>query len=170
MLLPVLALVVQLDTVKVLQPYEVRSWNGEWSAHVDPSSRKGKGPSTVRVERGGELAWQGVLPFTLFEAQIADTGHLGGYGFTDGFPWMVAKGEFVVAIVDATGKVLLEEREPMEDTEQSFGSIHPHVNGVFLGDQGREFVVRVASRESVGRPESWWRYELATGETRPSIS
>lgn len=172
MLLPVLALVVQVigTEVSVLQPYEARSQNGEWSVSVDPTSRFGKGPSNVRVEHAGKLAWQAELPFTLFEAQIADTGHLGGYGFTQGFQHMSARGEFVVAIVDPAGNVILDEREPMEPSPQIHGVPDPKSNGVFLSDEGREFVVRIANRDSNAGGEAWWRYELATGATRPSLN
>ncbi|NUP96574.1 MAG: hypothetical protein HUU28_10470 [Planctomycetaceae bacterium] len=170
MLLPVLALVVQFDRFQVLQPYEVRSAGGEWSARVDPSARSGAGPSNVRVEHAGKLAWQAELPFTLFEAQLSDTGHLGGYGFTHGFPPMFPKGDFVVAIFDPAGKQLLDEREPMEASRAIHGTPDPNPMGVFLGDAGREFVVRIFNPDSFNGSEAWWRYELATGEARPSLN
>lgn len=172
MLLPLLALVVQVTRteVSILQPYEVHSPRGEWSASIDPSTRFGEGPSNVRVEHAGKLAWQAELPFTLAEAQIADTGHFGGYGFTHGFPPMFPKGDFVVAIFDPAGKQLLDEREPMEPSPQIHGVPDPKSNGVFLSDEGREFVVRIANRDSNAGGEAWWRYELATGATRPSLN
>lgn len=152
------------------QPYELRSTNAEWSAQVDPSSQTGKGPCNVRVERAGKLAWEATLPFTLYEAELASSGHLAGYGFTEGLPWMAARGEFVVAIVDPAGKTLLEAREPMVHSPFDHQAPNPDPRGVFLADEGRELVVRVRNPDVNEGGESWWRYELATGTTRPPLN
>lgn len=156
------------QTTLARQPYEVRSASGVWRAAIDPSTRTSAGPGLVRVERGGELAWERELPFTFVEAVLADDGTLAGYGYSGGVWGWTPEGEFLVAIVDARGVIRLDDRS--RSTRGGFGASHTdlHPLGLLLDGEERRLVVRTPAQESSSR-ECWWSFALHSGELLPSL-
>jgi hypothetical protein len=155
----------QRDSV---QPYEVRSASGEWRAAIDPTSRRGEGPSNVRVERNGQLVWANQLPFTLVAARLSESGTLAGFGFTDGLPPMFPRGDLVVAAVDARGSIRLDDRTPLTSSRYPHGPAEPTPYGLLLDGSGEQLVLRVAA-DSGPQSECWWRYSLLDGKKLPTL-
>ncbi len=160
-LLVLLALPVQRGT-QALQPKCYSSPSAEWTLSVDPSSVRGAGPSNVVVMRGGEPVWKAELPFTFWEARIADSGHCAGFGYTEGNPGVL--GEIVVAILGPDGARLLDERTEMIGSRAIHGADGPVPLGTFAHPQLDRFVVRVTVNPDGPADEEWWMYRMSTGE------
>jgi len=93
-----------------LEPKVYKSRSGDYALTVDPEERKGAGKGRYTMLHGAATAWSAELPFTLRDAVVADDGGVGGYAYTDGYER--DDGEFVVAIIDATGRIRASERAP----------------------------------------------------------
>ena len=161
-----LAVLVAMPGVgrETIQPRNLASPSGEWTARTDPSSKFGDGPSRVSVSYGGQPAWEAELPFTLWEAQISDGGQLAGYGFTAGYPIGRARGELVVAILAPDGRELLHESKSLESSRFLHMPPNPRPLGSFLQPQLDRFVLRVADEDVNRGDETWWVFRLSSGE------
>ena len=69
----------------VLNPKTYLSPSGEYRLHVDPSTMYGQGKATYRLDRGGQVAWEGARPFTLWDAGVTDDGVVAGYAYSHGW-------------------------------------------------------------------------------------
>lgn len=144
-----------------LEPKTYKSRSGEFALSVDPEDRTGAGKARYTMQHGAATAWSAELPFALWDAVVADDGVVGGYAYTDGFER--SDGEFVVAILDAGGKVRASERAPREGSHYLHTYGDPKANGLFLSADGSRFVVRVADADVNTNSEAWWTYRLSDG-------
>jgi hypothetical protein len=147
-----------------IEPRTISSPSGEWTAHLDPSSRYGGGPSHVVVSHGAQPAWSADLPITLWDAVLTDTGQLAGYAFTAGNP-EVANGDLVVAIFAPDGHELQHEAEARRHSPHPDFPANPWPKGVFIQPALDRFVVRVPDEDLNRQDETWWTYELSTGRS-----
>ena len=153
----------------IVQPTTYSSPSGEWSLYVDPSARSGKGPGRYRLSQAGEVAWEAELPYTLREAVVLDEGTFGGYAYTHGPEGRSFRdyGEFIVAIRDAGGRKLCEERTVRKPSCFLHGTPRPEARGVFAHAPWNAMVVRLrVEREQGGDREAWWQYDLSDGSSR----
>ena len=157
-MLATLALTVALQGVEpIVDPAEHHSPSGEWVLRVDPGQRFGYGPASYALLRAGRSAWAGELPFTLSEVAVTDSGHTVGYGMTE------REGDFVVAIVDPGGDVLLDDRTPRTASRFPHHPTNPIPLGLIVGAERDRFAVRVADEDVNRAIESWRRYEISAG-------
>lgn len=111
----------------VLDPAEHRSPDGGYVLYLDPSARDGAGPARYRLSRHGEALWDAELPFTLRELAVTDAGFTAGYGFTRGDR---LDGEFLVAILDPRGEVVLQDRKKRTESWGLGGRWHARPEGL----------------------------------------
>jgi len=61
------------------------SVSGEYTLSVNPTDLHGRGHADYRFAEQREGLWTNRLPFTLWEAGIANSGHIGGYAYSHGW-------------------------------------------------------------------------------------
>jgi hypothetical protein len=144
-----------------LEPKTYKSRSGDYALTVDPAARTGAGKARYTMMHGAATAWSAELPFALWDAVVADDGIVGGYAYTDGLEH--DDGEFVVAILDAGGKVRASERAPRKWSSYLHTAGDPKANGLFLNADGSRLVVRVADADLGTNSEAWWTYRLGDG-------
>lgn len=161
MLAAVLAVLApQFAESKIHDPSEHASPDGSYTLEVEPSSPLGTGPAGYRLEREGELVWERELPFLLTEVAALDTGHVVGYSEVRA-PNRHLEQDFVVAVIDPAGELVLEERIEEVPARYVHGRSHPSGFGLIVDPDQDRFVVRID--ESYTR-ESWWVYRISAGE------
>lgn len=144
-----------------LEPKVYKSRSGEYALTVDREDRKGAGKGRYAMMRGRAKAWSAELPFTLWDAVVADDGVVGGYAYTGGYER--DDGEFIVAIIDAAGKIRMSERAPRAPSNFLHVDGDPKATGLLLDEPHDRFVVRVANPDVNVCCESWWTYRLHDG-------
>ena len=144
-----------------LEPKVYKSRSGDYVLTVDPEERKGAGQGRYTMRHGAATAWSAELPFTLWDAVVADDGVVGGYAYTDGYER--DDGEFVVAIIDAAGRIRASERAPRSPSNFLHTDGDPKATGLLLDEAHDRFVVRVANPNVNVCCESWWTYRLHYG-------
>ncbi|HEX5123527.1 MAG TPA: hypothetical protein VFV97_09790 [Rhodanobacteraceae bacterium] len=157
-LVPIARIAIAQD----LEPRTYKSRSGDYALTVDPEARTGAGKARYTMQHGAATAWSAELPFALWDAVVADDGIAGGYAYTDG-PGR-DDGEFVVAILDAGGKVRASERAPRQWSPYLHTSGDPKANGLFLSADGSRLLVRVADADLNKNSEAWWTYRLSDGQ------
>lgn len=110
-----LAAAPQFGPEPPFDPTDFVSPSGRLRLHIESSDRRGEGPADYSLWSGGELRWQVRLPLTLEQAAISDAGSVVGYGAhrPDG-----ERRVFVVAALDADGKLVGQERTPFTGSRQ----------------------------------------------------
>lgn len=144
-----------------LEPKTYTSRSGQYALTIDPGQRNGAGSARYALQKGPVTAWSAELPFTLWDAVVADDGVVGGYAYTTGYDH--DDGEFVVAIIDGKGKVRTSERTPRRPSPYLHTLGDPKAAGVLLDADNDRFVVRVADADINAQSEAWWTYRLSDG-------
>ena len=148
-----------------LQTYH--SPSGASSLQVDPSDRYGRGSGTYRFSHSGQESWSGKLPFTLCDAAVNDDGIAVGYAYSHAIEgigpggYKDGPGNLHVVIMDATGRVRLNEVVKREHSRALHGRPEPVARGIVLHHRDDRFVMRMGSESG----ENWWVYRPSTGET-----
>lgn len=157
----------------VLQPRTYVSPSGEYTALVNPTNREGGGPAHYRVKRGQTVLWEGKRPFTLWEADLTDSGTLAGYAYSQGEEgfWGLRQsrgyGMLDVVILTPDGTPRLRTSVPRES-----GYLHglpsPWGEGVLVSETtDRLFILTGNARQQ--REERWFVYALSTGKRLKDI-
>ena len=119
-------------TARVLDPFSVSSRSGEWTLRVNPSAPLGAGPCDCTMRRGGELAWEEQLPFTLWEAAVSDNGRTQKVKYHDAAVVLVVRHK-----KPAIGETARHPREPSTRKEcprfQVYGFEHRVHHHLVLG-------------------------------------
>ena len=160
-----------------LNPVTYRSPSGKFALTVTPSDPSGGGPANCRCVSGDKTIWSAELPFTLYEAGITDSGIAAGYGYThgpDGYIELAARrgpGDFLVAIIDATGKVRFKAaiKRPHSKSQPMHSLDDPVGHGLLVDGDHDRLVVRVEQYDENDGRESWWVYKLSTGARLPTL-
>jgi hypothetical protein len=158
-----------------LNPTTYKSPSGKFSLTVEPTDPSGGGPANYRCIDGTNTVWSGGLPFTLYKGAISDTGVVAGYGYTHGPEGYMSiqhkrgPGDFLVVILDATGKVRLNEatKRPKSQMQPMHSLDDPVGCGLILDEANDRLIVRVEVHDQ-GTSESWWVYKLSTGKRQPT--
>ena len=102
--------------VPMLQPYRITSPNGTYLFEVKPSNPDGTGPCMVAltIKDTKECVWKRKLPFTFWQACVADDGVVLGFGYNAGplgnsIPESGICSNFIVRIFDEKGNSVYEE-------------------------------------------------------------
>ncbi|SFI98217.1 NHL repeat-containing protein [Planctomicrobium piriforme] len=177
-LLSVLTVLLLADTghARDLNPTTYYSPSGKYSLFVDPSERDGRGVGNYRLTRDGVTVWEKQLPFTFWEAVVADSGHIAGYVYTYGWegssgtPEDRSYGEFLTLILNADGEVVFQRREPREHSRYLHDFPNPLANGLFLSSTTEEVVIRIRNPDSWLGDETWRILNYRTGEQIGSIN
>lgn len=160
----------------VLNPKTYLSPSGEYRLHVDPSTMYGQGKATYRLERGGQVVWEGERPFTLWDGGVTDDGLVAGYGYSHGwrgFPTEACRkelsradwdGDFRVVILDGKGKPRLDAAEKRESSRFMHTAPNPLAEGMFVDGENDRLVVRVADPDLNRRTATWRVYRLSDGK------
>jgi hypothetical protein len=131
---------------------------------VDPTDLYGRGESNYRLTCKGRQVWSATLPFTLWDARLTEDGIAGGYAYSDGRINSWKKGDFRVVLLDAAGKLRLNEAVKREHSAFLHTPANPIAHGILLDPSNDRFVVRVADPDVNRANESWWVYRLSTGK------
>ncbi|HKX45411.1 MAG TPA: hypothetical protein VJP77_01800 [Planctomycetota bacterium] len=151
----------------VYDPADHRSPSGAVVLHVDPSHPEGFGPCTAELRRDGEVVWSKQLPVTPVRAAVTDRGEVVGYAMTGRSGEDV--GEFVVAVLDPVGELVLEHRTPLAASRYLHTPENPFPLGLVVDHARGRFAVRIADEDARPGVESWWRFEIATGARLPDL-
>jgi sugar lactone lactonase YvrE len=153
----------------ILQPRTYRSASGAFSVHVNPSDLHGRGPASYRFARNGRTVSTNRFPFTLWEAKVADSGHVAGYAYSHGWRgfsdagYEAGMGTFSVVLISSQGKIVCRHEQAREHSRFMHTPPNPLASGVLLNEHRDRFSVRVAGYDR-GKGEQWWQYDLASGE------
>jgi hypothetical protein len=123
---------------------------------VEPSERRGTRAGTYSMTEGTELAWSVQLPFTLWNAAVAEDGRVAGYTYTGDFE--DPSSLLHVVLLSTEGRVLVDETHERRSSGYSHSSPGPIGLSVFIQPELGRFGVYVANRERSCRA-----YDLATG-------
>src|SRR5262245_44951687 len=127
----VCASAAQLSGRFVLDPKTYCSPSGEYALLVDPTRPDGGGAGRYRFTHQGTELWSGTRPWTLHETEVTDDGLVAGYAYGAGYEG--GDGDaLIIVLLDATGKVRLEERSKREGFHSDMGAPEPMVNGLFV--------------------------------------
>lgn len=148
-------------------PLQARTYvspDGQWSVHVEPTLPFGAGEGRYTLRHDGAELWTLAKPWTLQQADVTDSGTFAGHAFTAGSRrW--APYDRVVAIVDAQGLTLLDERLGRPSSTGPCSEPPEIVLGCFVQHGAERLVVRLLDpREPEPRRERWARYALESGE------
>jgi hypothetical protein len=148
----------------ILHPKAYSSPDGSHRLDVDPTDRLGRGPGKHRLSRGSAEVWSKELPFTLWNAVVADSGHCAGYAYTAGEDDPRAEGDFVVTVLSPQGETLLVERTKRSESRFLHSSSNPIALGMHLQPELDLLVVRIDDEDVNQASEEWCVYRLSTGE------
>jgi hypothetical protein len=170
-------LAAQRMPTPALNPVTYKSPSGKYSLTIDPSDPSGGGPATYRCAFGQKTIWSSELPFTLCDAGITDEGVTAGFGYTHGpdgylhFSENRGPGDFLVAIIDPTGKVRLKDatKRPHSKSQPMHSLDDPVGHGLLLDDAHDRLVVRTTEYDRDGFGESWSVYKLSSGARLPTL-
>ena len=153
-----------------LNPKTYVSASGDYSLWVNPTDLHGCGPADYRLTKNGKTVWEIRLPYTFWEAAVADSGQVAGYAYTHGWRgfaeggWKAGPGDFVVAVLSAEGKPLNEEKHKREWSRFLDTPPDPLASGTIFDETNKRFVVRVTDPDVNRRIEQWWMFDLASGK------
>ncbi len=132
---------------------------------MKPGDRQGIGYATYRMTNGGKVVWAGKLPYTLWEARVADDGTVAGYSYGAGFEgWGRPGNDFRTVILDSWGKERLNISEPRKRTRRIHNPDNPIAAGIFIHPDDDRFVLRVRDPDGNRDLEEWRVYSLSTGK------
>jgi DNA-binding beta-propeller fold protein YncE len=153
----------------ILDPYTVTSPSGGWTLHVNPTDLLGRGPAGYRMERRGELTWTNQLPFTLWEAVVADDGRVAGYAYTHGWRgfsqagYKAGPGDYVVALLAPDGGIVRQHTEPRRESLYLHTPPDPLALGIALDARQRHFTIRETDPDVNRNRERRTSYSLRNG-------
>ena len=154
----------------ILQPRAYRSASAEFSIHVNPSDLHGRGPAEYHFTRDGQTTWTNHFPFTLWEARVADSGHVAGYAYSHGWRgfaeggYEAGMGTFSVVILSPEGRIVDRHEQDREHSSFFHTPPNPLAAGIVLNEHTRRFTIRVDDPDLNQGIEQWWVYDLKTGE------
>lgn len=152
-----------------VDPYEASSTSGEWVLRVEPSSPGGEGPAAYRMTRGGEVAWEATLEYTLQECVIGANGVVVGYAYDLGLSSVHSyqlESSLIIATIGTDGKVLVSEKHKRLPSyfPSDNSPWRPRCEGLLLDDVTQRAIVCITHSFSGHGKYSWRNYSTVTGE------
>jgi len=120
----------------VLNPKTYKSPSGEYELHVDPSTKYGEGEGHYRMLRGGAEVWAKKLPFTLWDAGVADDGTAAGYAEAEGADTVH------LVIIDPAGELRMHDALQRPRRCGRCTREHRRVAGFLLDPENDRFIAR----------------------------
>jgi hypothetical protein len=154
----------------VLHPYTRESRSGTYALHVNPSDWLGRGPADYRFTKQGVTVWSGTLDFTLWDCEIANSGHVAGYAYSlgeDGLSeqgYLAGCGTFSTIIMSPSGEAIHQETHARQRSKWSQRLPDPNCEGVFLVEPADRVVWWVADADWSRGIDQWWVYEMSSGK------
>ena len=155
-----------IGNIPLLHVETYGSPSAKWKLEVDPTDRDGGGKGNYRMVCDGKEVWQGGHPFTLRNAKVTDEGVTVGYGYSEG---LRGTGFLNVVIMDAAGKVRMNDEVKRTSSRIPDASPNPSAAGLILHAQQDRFIMRLGKLESDGWRETWRVYQLSTGRKLSTI-
>lgn len=155
-----------------IHPRVIVSESGEYSLKLDPSDLNARYHANYTLSHKDQPLWTKVLPFTLLQAAVLNTGHIVGYAYTHGEEGFgkdddKGNGDFVVAIIDRDGIPLLVDKHEREDSRFFHSDPDPTAKGMVVDEANDCLIVRVRNPDLNNREEAWWPYKISTGKSLP---
>lgn len=148
-----------------VNPVMYVSRSGAVKCLVDPTADDGSGAANYRVTRNGELVWEGLRDFTIYNGVVAEDGRVAGYAYPyglNGFAPREKKDQIFLALLDPSGKVLLNEGKERQPVVMH-GWPQPYGGGVALDEAGDRFWIWLSDGFRKNDPEKWVSFRLSTG-------
>lgn len=114
----------------------------------------------------GKKIWEKNLPYTFHRAQITNSGLVAGIAYTKG-TWGL--GDFVVAVIDPSGKAVIEDRSNRVPSRFLYTDPDPKSQGVVLDTANDRLLVRIAGADLNSGVEMWQVYQLSTRRRLPNV-
>lgn len=157
--------------LSILEPRTYFSPSREYTLIVDPQNPRGIGSAQYHLSHKGKTVWEGIRPFTLWEADVSDTGVVGGYAYSNGWEgWPTQKsgdtsdyGDFEVVILDPRGRERLHQKVKRVVSGFLHQAPQPIAWGVLVDGAHDRLIVRVADPDINRGVEEWWVFQLSTG-------
>ncbi|MCW3052058.1 MAG: hypothetical protein JWN14_1228, partial [Chthonomonadales bacterium] len=160
----------QEGPMPILDPQTVMSASGEFTLHIDPSDPYGIGSASYRLKRKDRVVWEGMRPFTLWEAAVTNEGTVGGYAYSYGPTGSKRDrknyrdfGDLETVILDPTGRIRMDQKTKRVGSRMMHRSPSPLATGVMMDGAGDRLIVRVEDENANRNSETWWVYQLSTG-------
>lgn len=144
----------------VHNPFTAVSDSGKAKFWVNPSDPDAVGTSLCRLSINGKQIWQKRLPFTFEEAQVTDSGIVGGWtNIPEG-----KLGTVAVVILDAKGTIRLKHKTPRHFARMMHVGPNPKVQGLIFDQLLDRMIVRATGVKEKDFGEKWWSYRLSTAQ------
>ena len=159
----------------VLNPYDRTSRSGECELQVNPSDWLGRGPADYRFAKNGVTVWTNHYPFTLWDCEVADSGHVAGFAYSlgeDGLSeegYLAGPGTFSVVILSPSGQVLTQETFPRTRSVMVQRPPDPFSEGVLLVASANRAIVSVPDADLHRGVDEWWVYDLLSGKRAETL-
>jgi hypothetical protein len=158
-----------------LNPQIYRSPSGKYSLYINPNNRYGCDSGSYQFSKDGQTIWSGEMSFTLWKADVTDSGIVAGYSYTKGLAEFCGSrfngfGELRFLIIDPAGNIRLDQSMERKNSRFLHTFPDPIVSGIIVDEENDRFVVRIADEDINRRQETWWVYSLATGKFRKKFA
>ena len=154
----------------MLNPYLRTSPSAVCSLSVNPSDLYGRGPADYRFTKNGEIVWTNRCPFTLWDCEVADSGHVAGYAYSLGEAglseegYLAGRGDFSVVILSSSGEVLTQDIFPRKSSLMSQRPPDPFSEGIIMEASANRAIVSVPDADLRRGIDEWWVYDLLSGK------
>lgn len=153
-----------------MNPKTYVSPSKEYTLSVNPGDREGIGAATYRLSRKSRTVWEGKRPFTLWQAGVTDDGTVAGYAYSFGLEGggagPNAYGDFEIVILDSTGATRLDQKIKRTPSPYLHTNPEPVASGLIVDAANDRLIVRMADTNMFQMAETWWDYQLSTGQQR----
>lgn len=117
----------------------------------------------------GKESWSATLPFTLYDAVVANDGSTVGYVYRDGLEGhpldherSEGNGDIFIVVLGTAGNRRLQQVLSQNIYVPIDGLPGPQIQGILLNEKEDRFTIRFTADEGLG--ENWWVYQLSTGQ------
>lgn len=153
---------------RIVDPASYRSEGGVYFVQVEPTERTGRGGSRLRYWKDGNVVWSNEVPFTLHDAYVGEDGVLCGVAAQNGSR-PSSGGDWIFAVIDSTGQIMLEAREPRTPNQQPMHEDDPRSLGLVPDPTRQRCFVRIADTDPERGRETWRNYALPSGRRDPDF-
>lgn len=140
------------------------------SLKVDPSNRYGAGGATYTLSKGKGTIYSLKLPFTLWDAAVADNGVAIGYAYSSGYEGFGpnleerSRGTLSLILLGSDGTPTTLKTFTRSDSRYLHTPPYPLGLGVLLDPDNGRAVFRLELEDGYGKAETWQVYRLSTHE------
>ena len=153
----------------MLNPYMRTSPSAGYSLSVNPSDLYGRGPAEYRFAKSGATVWTNCFPFTLWDCEVADSGHVAGYSYSFGEAgfseegYDAGMGDFSAVVLSPAGAVLARDTFPRKRSLMSQRPPDPFSEGIIMEASANRAIVSVPDADLRRGIDEWWVYDLLSG-------